>query len=631
MAAELWEIRDFIAEVPAFAKLPVSVLEGLPRRLTVRYLRRGYPFPPPDAERGLWIVRSGALTVREADGSLREKLAETDLYLDAPHAAEPESLAKDSAETPSVAVVEDSLLYQLPLPAFEELLEDHPVFAWRFERSRRERLERALKELGQAGQGSRSAALISASVDSLLRRAPVTASPDTSIGEGARIMTEAQVSALLLLEDGRLLGLVTDRDLRRRVIATGVPVDSPLRSIMTEALITVPPTSSAFEASLLFSRHNVHHLPVVAEDGALVGILSTSDLLRHQGSHSIHLVRDAMAAPDLEAIARVGSRLPDLEAQLVAIGADAEPLGEAMVTVTDAMTRRLTELAEQALGPAPVAWAWAALGSQGRREQTAFTDQDNALILDEAFDPASHGEWFERFARFVTEGLAAAGLEPCPGGTMATTPDWRQSVAGWVRTFRDWIEQPEPHSVMLTTNFFDMRVVAGRDSLLDALWDTVRPLAVSNTIFQRRLADNALAIRMPLGFFRRLVVVDDEQHDDRLDLKRYGLMPIADLARLHAVSLGLAELHTVRRLQAASAAGDLSAPAAAGLADAWRLFYVLRARHQAAQVRRGEPLDNRLDPERLSGLERDHLRDAFRVVDDHQRWLRAHFDVSGTR
>ncbi|MFI9654127.1 DUF294 nucleotidyltransferase-like domain-containing protein [Guyparkeria sp. GHLCS8-2] len=620
MAAELWEIRDFIAEVPAFAELPAAALDALPRRLTVRYLRRGRPFPPPDAEPGLWIVRSGALAVREPDGRLREKLGETDLYLESDEA--------DEQKPDTVAVVEDSLFYQLPLPAFEELVEAHPAFAWRFERTRRQRLERALSELGQGG---RPESLMAASVESLLRREPITATPDTPIRQGAEIMTEAQVSALLLLEDGQLVGLVTDRDLRRRCIAAGVSVEAPLREIMTETLITVAPTASAFEASLLFSRHNIHHLPVVADDGALVGILSTSDLLRHQGTHSIHLVRDAMAAPDVEAIARVGSRLPDLEAQLVAIGAEAEPLGEAMVTVTDAMTRRLTELAEQALGLAPIAWAWAALGSQGRREQTAFTDQDNALILDDAFEPGQHGDWFERFARFVTDGLAAAGLEPCPGGTMATTPDWRQPVAGWQAQFRDWIEQPEPHSVMLATNFFDMRVVAGRESLLDLLWDKVRPAARENTIFQRRLANNALAIRMPLGFFRRLVVVNDEQHDERLDLKRYGLMPIADLARLHAVSLGLPELHTVRRLEAAARAGGLSSQAAAGLADAWRLFYVLRARHQARQVRRGEPLDNRLDPEQLSGLERDHLRDAFRVVDDHQRWVRTHFDVSGTR
>jgi len=618
MAAELWEIRDFIAGLPAFDALPEASLEVLPRRLSVRYLRRGRPFPPDDAGPGLWIVRSGALAVRDAEGALREKLGEGDLHL-----------ATDAADqTTEVAVVEDTLLYHLPEKVFESLVADYPGFAWRFERSRRERLERALVELGQGG---RVEALMASTVGSLLRRAPVTESPDTRIRDGARRMSEAQVSALLLVEDGRLVGLVTDRDLRRRCVAEGRSVDAPLREIMTDALVTIEPEVPAFEASLRFSRHNIHHLPVCEESGALVGILSTSDLLRHQGTHAVHLVRDALAAEDVEAIARVGSRLADLELQLVSMGADAEPLGEAMVTVTDAMTRRLTELAEASLGPAPVAWAWAALGSQGRREQTALTDQDSALILDDAVDLARHGEWFARMARFVSDGLAAAGIAPCPGGTMAVTDDWRRPLSGWRALFRDWIEQPEPHSVMLATNFLDMRVVVGDPALLDTLWAEVRPFARGNTVFQRSLAGNALAVRMPLGLFRRLVVVDDEQHDERLDLKHFGLLPIADIARLHAVALGLPELHTVRRLDAAAQAGGLSRGAADELSDAWRFFYVLRARHQAGQVRRGEPLDNRLDPERLSGLERDHLRDAFRVVDDHQRWLKAHFDVSGTR
>ncbi|MFP4639027.1 MAG: DUF294 nucleotidyltransferase-like domain-containing protein [Guyparkeria sp.] len=619
MAAELWEIRDFIAGVPAFEELPAEALDGLPRRLTVRYLRRGRPFPPGEAGPGLWVVRSGAIRVHDAEGELLDKLGEGDLFLD----------EGDAETTRRTELIEDCLFYFLPQAAFERLLADHPPFAWRFERSRRERLQRAIERLAE--QRGHADVLMATTVEALLRRAPVTAAADCSIRRAAERMTDEQVSSLLIVEDGRLTGLVTDRDLRRRCIAGGRSTTEPVGSIMTEELVTVEPGALAFEASLLFSRHNIHHLPVVGADGALVGILSTSDLLRHQGTHAVHLVRDALAAPDVEAIARVGARLPDLQNQLVIMGADAEPLGEAMVTVTDALTRRLIELAEGQLGPAPVPWAWAALGSQGRREQTAHADQDNALIIDDRFDPARHGEWFRELARFVTDGLAAAGLEYCPGDTMAVTDAWRQPLSAWKRTFRDWIEQPEPHSLMLATNFFDMRTVAGDPGLLEQLWDAVRPLAVENTIFQRLLVGNALAIRMPLGFFRRLVVVDDERHDERLDIKRYGLLPIADIARLHAVRLGLGELHTVRRLRAAAAAGGLSAEAAAELEDAWRFVYVLRARHQAAQVRRGEAMDNLLDPRGISGLERDHLRDAFRVVDDHQRWMRRHFDISGSR
>ncbi len=619
MAAELWEVRDFIAGVPAMESLPAEALDGLPRSLSVRYLRRGRPFPPPDAGPGLWLVRSGAIAVRDAEGNLVDKLGETDLFLDDEQAPPAEQ----------VDVVEDSLLYHLPQPIFAQLIEQYPAFAWQFERTRRERLQHALERL--AGQHGGSDALMATTVDALLRRAPVTAPPDCSIRQAAERMTDAQVSALLIVEDDHLVGLMTDRDLRRRCVVSGRSVDEPVREIMSDELVTIAPEALAFEASLLFSRHNVHHLPVVGGAGELVGILSTSDLLRHQGTHAIHLVRDALAAPDREAIARVGARLPDLQAQLVAMGAESEPLGEAMVTVTDALTRRLLELAQEELGPAPVPWVWAALGSQGRREQTAHTDQDNALILDDRFEEGAHGEWFAGLARYVADGLAAAGLSYCPGETMAVTPEWRQSLSGWRRLFRDWIENPEPHSLMLAANFLDMRPIAGEASLLEALWHDVRPQAADNSLFLHGLANNAVAVRMPLGFFRRLVVVDDDRHDDRLDLKRYGLMPIVDIARLHAVRRGLAELHTVSRLQAAARAGALSAEAADELVDAWRFFYVMRARHQARLVRRGEPLDNLLDPDALSGLERDHLRDAFRVVDAHQRWLRRHFDISGTR
>ncbi|MGM0516695.1 MAG: DUF294 nucleotidyltransferase-like domain-containing protein [Pseudomonadota bacterium] len=617
MAAELWEIRDFIAGVPAFAGLPDKALETLPPRLTVRYFRRGRPFPPEDAGPGLWVVRSGAVAVRDVDGALVDKLGEGDLYLD------------QGQDTRQSELIEDSLFYFLPQRAFEELVSEHPGFAWRFEQSRTERMRRAMA--GLAARRGRADELMAITVDALLRREPVTGTPEESIRVAATRMSEEQVSALLIVDGDRLAGLVTDRDLRRRCIATGHSTDEPVAGIMTRELVTVAPDAPAFEASLLFSRHNVHHLPVVDAGGVLVGILSTSDLLRHQGTHAVHLVRDALAAPDVEAVARVGARLPDLQRQLVAMGADAEPLGEAMVTVTDAMTRRLLELGEQALGPAPVPFAWATLGSQGRREQTAHTDQDHALIIDDAFDPARHADWFRDLAQFVTDGLDAAGLERCPGGTMAATDDWRMPLSGWQRTFRDWIEQPEPHSLMLATNFFDMRAVAGDPALLERLWASVRPLVTGNSIFQRLLAGNALAVRMPLGFFRRLVIVDDESHDERLDLKHYGLLPIADIARLHAVRTGLAELHTVRRLRAAAMAAALSSTAAAELEDAWRFFYVLRARHQAEQIRRGERVDNRLDPAAISGLERDHLRDAFRVVDDHQRWMRRHFDISGSR
>ncbi|MFP4155018.1 MAG: DUF294 nucleotidyltransferase-like domain-containing protein [Halothiobacillaceae bacterium] len=616
MAAELWEIRAFLAQTALFSDLPDEELDRMPERLKVRYLRRGSPFPPPDAG-GLWLLRSGALRRRDPqDGSLIEQLGSGDYCV----------LRAESNQEDGWEVREDSLLYRLPADRLDRLCARLPALALRLERSARERLEQALVRL--RSEDSQALAAMGARVGSLLARQPVTGEPTMSIRAAAQRMSAHQVTALLLLEDNRLTGLITDRDLRRRCLAEGRSPEAPVASIMTRNLVTVPPALSAFEAMLTLSRHEIHHLPVVDDNGRLLGIISSSDLLRAQGTQSIHLVREIRAAATPEAVAAAGQRLPVLQARLVDIGADGPALGEAIVTVTDAMTRRLIELAEADLGPPPVPYAWVALGSQARREQTAHTDQDHALILSDHYDPARHADWFAKLASRVQDGLASAGLVPCPGAVMASNPEWRRPLSDWIACFRDWIENPDPKAVMLACNFFDMRTLSGEDTLRQSLFDQILPQAAANRIFQRFLAAHALTTRPPLGFFGRLVVVAEDEHEATLDLKQQGLLAITDIARFHALELARERVNTLERLESAARAEGLDRPTAHALMDAWRFLYTLRARHQAVQIRAGAAPDNRLDPQNLSSLERAHLRDAFRVIADHQKWLHRHLDLA---
>ncbi|MGC9455993.1 MAG: putative nucleotidyltransferase substrate binding domain-containing protein [Halothiobacillaceae bacterium] len=616
MAAELWEIRAFLSEVALFSDLPEEALDRLPERLKVRYFRRGSPFPPADAP-GLWLLRSGALLRRDPeDGSVIEQLGTRDYWL----------LRADQTHETGWEVREDSLLYRLPADGLERLGSRHPALALKLERDARQRLEQALLRL--RSESPQALATMSARVDGLLAREPVTGHPDMSIREVAQRMSECRVTSLPLLKDGQLCGLVTDRDLRRRCLAAGRAPEEPVHTIMTRELVTISPSRSAFEAMLLLSRHTIHHLPVVDESGRLLGILSSSDLLRSQGTQSVHLVREIRAAETTEAVIEAGRRLPVLQTRLVDIGADGPVLGEAMVTVTDAMTRRLIELAGAELGPAPVQFAWVAVGSQGRREQTAHSDQDHALILADDYDPTRHARWFADLADRVRDGLASAGLVTCPGDVMASNPQWRLSLADWTDRFATWIDSPDPKAMMLACNFFDMRTVHGANALRDALFETILPTAAQNGIFHRFLAADALSSRPPLGFFGQLVVVSEDKHEPSVDLKHQGLLPIVDLARWHAVSAGLHQVNTLERLEAAAGHEMLAEDTARALMDAWRFLYTLRARHQAAQIRAGTAPDNRLAPDTLSGLEREHLRDAFRVIADHQKWLRRQLDVA---
>ncbi len=612
MEIELAEIRDFLASHPPFDRLPEEALNALPRALIVRYLRRGTPFPPQDAKgAALYVVRSGAVELRNEFDQLVDKFGEGDLYSASCSEANPEA---DFAGV----TAEDSLFYLLSCKRFFELRRQHPEFDAHFGASLKARLRRALSSMqGEAGE---AAGLMTIDAAHLVGRAPVHASPDTSIREAARLMTRERVSALLLCEGKQLAGILTDRDLRERCIAEGCDYAEPVGRIMSKRLVKVAPDTPAFEALMLMSRMNVHHLPVVGRDGVL-GVISDTDLIRYQSSSSVYLVGDIHRAESPESVAALSRKLPELQIQLLNAGVAAEHLGQTISLIIEAINHRLIELALAELGPAPVPFAWLAVGSLARREQTAYTDQDHALLLGDAYQSAAHGDYFAQLAQRVADGLNACGFFYCPGGVMATTAKWRQPLHVWRGYFDKWISRPERKSLMLACNFFDVRVLYGETALFDQLRADLLQKTQDNRIFIAHLVANALHYRPPLGFFRNFVVIHGGEHDNALDLKRRGLIPTTDLARIYALAAGLHEIGTRERLRGAAEVSALSADGAEGLEDAFNFISSLRARHQAEQLKRGLAADNFIRPDDLSKLERAHLKDAFSAINGLQNTL----------
>ncbi len=605
MEVELIEIREFLAQLSPFDRLPGEVLDRLPRELSVRYLRRGTPFPPADTDGAyLYIVRMGAIELRDPDGELLDKVGEGELYR---AACVPE---EDGLPTDGRAA-EDTLLYLLPCGRLRDLREHNPEFNEHFSVSLRARLQRALAL--QRSVHTVGTTLSSVPIADLVTRAPVTLPAGSSIREAAERMTDQRVSALLLMDGERLVGLVTDRDLRSRCIAHNLSPDLPVREIMTGDVHTVDADSPAFEALMTMTRLNVHHLPVM-EGGSVHGLVSNNDLIRYESANAVYLAGDVRKCATVEDLVAAMGELPELQRQLVAAGTTSAQLGQAISSVTDALAHRLLELVERDLGPPPVAYLWLAVGSQARREQTAHSDQDNALMLSDEYQPERHGDYFEALAVRVTDGLAACGFDYCPGGIMARNPEWRQRVQTWRGYFEGWIEQPERKSLMLASNFFDMRPLHGERSLYESLHKEVLARAAANGIFLTHMAANAISERPPLGFFRNFLLVHGGEYDSTLDLKLRGIMPIVDLARVFALAAGLPRRNSIERLRAAAAAGALSEEGAADLEDALEFISTVRARHQAQQIREGLQPDNYVKPDELSQLERGHLKDAFAVI-----------------
>ncbi|UCH47988.1 MAG: cyclic nucleotide-binding/CBS domain-containing protein [Betaproteobacteria bacterium] len=621
MEIELIEIREFLAAHHPFDALPADVLDRLPKKLTVRYLRRGTSVPPADAgSRDLYIVRQGAVETRDQRGELIDKLGEGDVLTAAC------TRSRDDAAMTSVTV-EDTLVYLLPCEQLDGLRSAYPDFARHFDATLTERLEKAIEVLQQMPQ--RGSGLLTVAVGSLVKRPAVFVGPQASIREAAQRMSNERVSSLLVMQGDELLGMVTDRDLRNRCIAADVAISRPVTEIMTTQVYTISSELAGFEALMQMTRLNVHHLPVV--DGRRVaGMVSTTDLIRHESANAVYLAGDVSKADSVEVLVEISRQLPEMQIQLALAGASARHVGDAVSTVNDAITQRLLRLAEAQLGAPPVAYAWVTGGSHARREQTSHSDQDNALIISDDFT-TEHESYFESLARFVNDGLNACGFVYCPGDVMASNSQWRQPRAAWRRYFDTWINEPEPMALMLSSVFFDLRVVHGDASLLESLQQENLEKTRANGIFLAYMVANALTHRPPLGFFRNIVLIHGGEHDKTFDIKLRGVVPVVDLARVYSLAEGLEEVNTLDRLRAAAGTKALSAEGARNLEDAYDFIATLRVQHQARQLRAGEKADNFIASSEISGLERRHLKDAFRMIATMQQAIEQRYQSSRLR
>ena len=478
------------------------------------------------------------------------------------------------------------------------------------------RLPRARPRAATAQSGN----IMTQPIASLIKRTPVSIDRAQSIREAARRMAEAKVSSILLTQDEQLFGLVTDRDLRSRVLAAGLDTERPVADIATLAPLTLQTRDSVFDAMVLMARQNVHHAPIL--DGArLVGMVTATDLTLYHSPSAVYLTSDIYQQPDLAGLVACSGRVKDLQSSLAKAETSAYSTGHIITSVTDAFTVRLIQLAERQLGPAPVPYAWVAAGSQARMEQAARTDQDNCLVLSDDYRAEQHGEYFRAFSKLVCDGLDACGYVHCPGEIMAMTDKWRQPKARWQQYFTQWINKPEPMALMLTSVFFDLRAVHGDTDLLDGLRQEVLGRTRGHTLFLAHMVSNALKQRPPLGLFGQITVSRGGEHPRTVDLKHGGVVPIVDLARIYALAGGLAPVNTQDRLEVAAQSGEVSPQSARDLVDALEFIAGLRIDHQTRQIADGQPPDNHLKLEELSSFERGTLRDAFGVVQKLQAVL----------
>lgn len=620
MQIELIEIRDHLQRFPPFDDLPEETLDEIARQVEVGYFKAGsdiLEYGAPIDE--LHYIRSGAVEIYRRNGELYNRLAEGEVF------GQFGLLRGHKVRLPARAI-EDSLIYFIPGQLFEQLCETHDGFADFVEAEGQSRLKSVEESQGNASE------LMRVRVRKLVTRRTVSVPLGTSVQEAARVMTEHGVSALMILgsppalagesSQGQVMaGITTDRDLRTRVLAEGLALDTPVDRVMSPRPITIQADDSVFEAMLCMLRHNIHHLPVMHRQRP-VGLITLADIIKYESQSSLYLVNSIF---NRHSVAELQALVPDLRAtflRMVNAQATAHMIGSAMSGIGRSLTQRLLELAEAKLGPPPVPYCFMALGSMARDEQLIVTDQDNALVLDNRFDPRIHDDYFLELATFVSDGLAACGFSYCKGGIMASNAKWRQPLRVWKGYFTQWIERPNPETLLNSCIFFDLDSIYGEAELVESLKDLVAQKASQNPLFLASLARNALNRTPPLGFFRTFVMEKDGQQNNIINLKGRGTAPLTDLIRVHALACGSKAQNSLERLDAIAATKLLTEEAITQLRHALEFLSLVRIRHQAMDLQEGREPDNYIEPEKISSSDRHDLKSAFQVLSNAQKFLR---------
>lgn len=465
-------------------------------------------------------------------------------------------------------------------------------------------------------------------VGSLIRHKPVLCAPDTPIREAAELMSAAPASSVVVPRDDGSVGILTDRDLRKRVIAAGLPFDAPVSSAMSAPAYTCGPDRLAGEILLAMLDRGFRHAPVLSPSGDVLGVIEDVDLVAVQTRSSFFLRQAIGRAQSVEELVLVARDLRPAVIAMHDARVAASSISSVYAVFVDALTRRLIELAVADTGEPAAPFAWLGLGSQARRETVPSSDVDSAIVWFGEFDEQQVRPPLQAMASTVVSGLEACGLRADEHGVNASDERFVRSLASWQRAGRAWIADPAlKKALVLASVLIDSRPVWGIHTGTPVA-DTFR-LAPGNPEMLRLLARYALSHRPPTGFLRGLVVEHTGEHRGRLDLKRGGITPIVDLARWAGVAAGVTTASTAERLRAAAAAGTLTEADARTLEDAHELITSLRLEHQVAQLRSGAQPDDHVDPSRLSPVTRSYLRESFRAVASVQKRVAAELQVSG--
>jgi len=621
---------QFLQNYPPFEQMDDDHLVFLVEHCQLRFYAAGDSIVKPDDGRVeyLYIVKQGHILGQRpsASGDGMENALDIAVGECFPMGA----LVGERPTRTDYLAAEDTFCLQLKREAFARLLALSPPFrdfAMRGVSSLLDQVNQQVQLKATETLGAQYS--LDTRLGELAARNPVTCTSGTSLRDAVRLMNEHHVGSLIMVDEAaRPIGIFTLRDLRQEIANGSGDLTQPLDGLMIRDPFHLPPSASAFDAALAMTQRHIAHICVV-EDERLIGVISERDLFSLQRVDLVHLARTISSASSVAALAALRGDIAHLIDNMLAHGASPAQLTHIISLLNDHTVARVIELMLAKHGDPGVPFTWLVFGSEGRREQTLHTDQDNAILF-EADGPAEAEQIRQRLlplAHEINLALDQCGFTLCKGNIMAGNPELCLSRQEWTRRFAAIINAPTAEKLLHSTIFFDLRPVWGPSAGYRILSDSLLQMIADSPLFQRMMAANAMQHRPPIGRFRDFVVASRGAEKDTLDLKIEGLTPFVDGARILALAHGISESNTLERFRLLAERDVIEAKDAASFEEAYHFIQLIRMQQHQRQEREGQPLGNRLDPDTLNTLDRRILRESFRQAQRLQSKLSVRYQL----
>ncbi len=627
-------VVEFLQKTLPFNELDYSTLSDLAKHASIDFYPKGTRILEQDTSQVdfIYLIQTGGVKLY-----LQDKAGEITLkdYRGEGSTFGALAIIQGSKSSMTVEAVEDTFCFLFPKKSFLNLLRTHPGFSQYYLKVFSQNyIQKSFDELRKEKLSPKtegSLYLFTVKVNDIIRRKPEIITPVQNIQQAAQRMSDLGIGSLLIKDEyGKIAGIITDKDIRSKVVARGLPYSTEVERIMTSPVKTISAHKVCFDALLDMMSNRIHHLAV--QDGErIIGLITSHDILVLQGESPVYLFKEIMHQHRIERLYEISMKVPLVVRPLIEEGAKANNITRMITILNDLILGRLLALLEENLGPPPVPYCWLLMGSEGRKEQTFRTDQDNALIYQDPENEQKKKEaenYFNIFSQEAINHLVKCGYPLCQGGNMASNPKWCQPLSVWKRYFSNWVNKPEPQEVLNSTIFFDFRPACGSMFLGYELKEFLRSLVQGKDLFLRYLAQDCFRTRPPLSFFKNFIVDRDGVHKNRLDLKARGLVPFWDFARVMALRHGIMETNTLERMEMLDREGHIPHSLFVRARESYEFQMQLRFINQLKLMEAGEAPHNYINPAELTDLEKQTLKGAFSVISDLQSFLKETFKLS---